>query len=290
MRCWWFGGQWMSKKQNVRKSIAILDASLEARGIRHASKQVVMFGFFKKKKRKGKYDEEEAAPLEADMHSHLIFDVDDGASTLEESIELIRRFEQLGFQRLVTTPHIMSDFYRNTPEILLPKLEILQKAIANEGISVKIDVAAEYYLDEGFLKKLDGKERLLTIGDKLLLFETSYMNESRQMNEAVFRMQSNGYTPVLAHPERYTYLAEKFEVLEDLHEKGVKMQVNINSLTGYYSQAARDIAERLIDQQMVDFLGSDCHKMPHLELLEKAKKLGYYKRATQLVKNNTLVP
>ena len=106
-----------------------------------------MFGF-KKKKKVDEYASLETKPILVDMHSHLIFGVDDGSASIEESVEMIRVLGDLGYKKLITTPHIMADFYRNTPEILLPKLDQLREALVSNKINVEVDLAAEYYLDE----------------------------------------------------------------------------------------------------------------------------------------------
>ena len=241
-----------------------------------------MFTFFKKRK------PAEILPpgsIKVDMHSHLLPGIDDGSPNMEESISLIKEFSALGYQKLITTPHIMSDFYRNTPEIILGKLKEVQKAILEAGIDIQLEAAAEYYLDEGLMRKLETNEELLTFGDRYLLFETSFMNPSAYLSQAVFAMQSQGYKPVLAHPERYVYLHNKYSELLSIREKGVLLQVNINSLSGYYSKSCQKVAEQLIEDGMVAFLGSDCHGKRHLESLAGALKSPVTKQAYQ---NNLL--
>lgn len=108
--------------------------------------------------------------LGTDMHSHLIPGIDDGAKTIEDSITLIKELHSLGFKKLYTTPHIMSDYFRNTPEIINAGLEDVRAAIKAEGIPVEINAAAEYYFDDGFVRKLEN-EKLLTIGSNYLLLK-----------------------------------------------------------------------------------------------------------------------
>ncbi len=248
-----------------------------------------MFGFFKKKKQSLSF--EGLTPIQADMHSHLLPGIDDGSQNMEESISMIRELVDMGYKKLITTPHIMSDFYKNTPEIILGKLEEVRAELIKQNIDVELGAAAEYYLDEGLLSKLENKEKLLTFGDNYLLFETSYMNESQQLDSAVFMMQSQGYKPVMAHPERYVYLFGKFEKLQKIYDRGVLLQVNVNSLTGYYSKPSKMMAEELVQKGMVSFIGSDCHKDKHLEVLKEARKTkAYHSLLTQnCLLNNQLV-
>lgn len=203
--------------------------------------------------------------LTVDMHSHLLPGIDDGAETIEDSIELIKSLKDNGYSKLITTPHVMGDFYKNTPEIIKAKLEEVRKAVKEEGIEIEIDAAAEYYLDEWFISNLEKGNEILTFGNKYVLFETSFLNEPANLKEAIFLISSNGYKPVFAHPERYVYLYSSFEKYEELFERGLYFQININSLSGYYSKAAKKIAEKLIEKEMVHFVGTDCHGLRHID-------------------------
>jgi protein-tyrosine phosphatase len=224
------------------------------------------------------------AALKADMHSHVLPGLDDGAETLEKSLELVEALIGLGYTKLIMTPHIMGDFYKNTPEGIREKLALLQQAVQDKGWNIQLEFAAEYYLDEWFVRRLEENEPLLTFGGdkKYLLFETSYINEPSFLKAVVFEMLSAGYKPVLAHPERYTYLYSKFDELKTLHEAGVLMQVNLNSLGGYYSDGAKRVAEKLIDAGMVHMVGTDTHSMKHIQFMRKAIASKYFGKLMQL--------
>jgi protein-tyrosine phosphatase len=215
--------------------------------------------------------EADLSVLNTDVHSHLIPGIDDGSVSLEDSVNLIRGLHDLGYSKLITTPHIMSDFYRNTPEIILKGLDNVREAISAEGIPIEIFAAAEYYCDHDFELKI-GKEDLLTFGDRYLLFELSYLNPSDNFDTVTFKMQLEGYKPVLAHPERYPYWYQSFEKYEEIRDKGVLLQINLASISGHYGTVAKRIAERLIDNNMVDLLGSDMHKLSHIDVYKKAIK------------------
>ncbi|TGE21831.1 capsular biosynthesis protein [Hymenobacter aquaticus] len=224
--------------------------------------------------------------LEVDMHSHLLPGLDDGAETVEQSVELLRAMRELGYRKLIMTPHIMGDFFKNTPAGIQAALHRLREAAAAAGLNdVELECAAEYYLDEWFQQKLDSKEPLLSFGGdkKYLLFETSYINEPFNFAETVFNLKSAGYQPVLAHPERYTYFYGRFAELEKVRENGVLLQVNLNSLAGYYSAGAKRVAEKLIDAGLVDLLGSDAHNLKHTDTLRnKVLPTPYLKKALAL--------
>lgn len=243
-----------------------------------------MFNWFKKS---GEYKPEN--PVTIDVHSHLLPGLDDGVQTFEESEVIINRFIALGYTKLITTPHIMSDMYRNTPERISGKLEELKAYLVEKNISIKMDAAAEYYLDEELTKKVERDEPLLTFGQNYLLFETNFMTEPLQLKEFIFLLSTKGYTPVLAHPERYLYLQHDPVKQEDLIDRGVLFQVNTSSLTGYYSKDAQRTAQHLIDKGWVHLLGSDCHMLQHVDLLEQTIPSRYFQKALTLpLLNNTL--
>lgn len=228
-------------------------------------------GIFSIFSRKEEFEPADLSRVGVDMHSHFIPAIDDGSKTLEDSVQMIGRMSELGYQKVITTPHIMSDFYRNTPEIIMAGLEKVRTACKEQNINIEINAAAEYYLDYDFEQKIE-TEPFLTFGDKYLLFEVSYLNAPDNIDSVVFQLQMQGYKPVLAHPERYPFWFKKFEKYEQLIEKGALLQMNINSLTGYYSLDTKKIAEQMIEKNMISFLGSDCHHLGHLNLISQARK------------------
>lgn len=228
-------------------------------------------------------------PLEVDIHSHLLPGIDDGVDSFEEAIEILQFLKSIGYKKIITTPHIMAEFYPNNKEIILDKLSGLKEAIAKANLDIKVEAAAEYYLDESFLALLDTPEKLLVFGKNYLLFETSFINEPVFLKEAIFKINSIGLQPVLAHPERYMYVQANFNILEQLAERNLLFQCNINAIDGYYSGAAKNIAKKMIKQNMVSFVGSDCHNMKHAMVIKKAVSHKYFKKVIeQNLKNNTL--
>lgn len=218
--------------------------------------------------------------LKVDMHSHLIPGVDDGAPDVETAVKLVQRFKELGYEKIITTPHIMSDHYKNTPETIGKGLEALRNGLKEAGINMPIEAAAEYYLDDSFMALLDDKQsELLSMGqNKYLLFELSMMEEPRELSDAIFQMSLRGYKPVLAHPERYGYMSKDFKKFEDVKNRGADLQVNLMSLIGHYSPEVKKTAEKLIDAGMVDFIGTDCHNLRHTSVLQECRKSAYLKK------------
>ena len=219
--------------------------------------------------------------LNVDMHSHLIPGIDDGAKTIEESIALIKILHGLGYSRLITTPHIMTDYYKNTPEIINAGLEQVREAIKTENIPIEIFAAAEYYLDDGFLQKLE-EEKLMTFGDNYLLVEISYINPPENIKEIFFRTKVLGYKPILAHPERYPFWYNNFDEYSNIRDSGVLLQLNLNSLTGYYGPDAKKAAEKMIDLGMIDMVGSDMHHTKHANSLRSCLNQKYLAKVLEL--------
>jgi len=199
-----------------------------------------------------------------DIHSHLLPGIDDGVQSIEESLEIIKGFKNLGFTKLITTPHIMFDFYKNNTEIILGKLAEVKSAMVNSNIDIELQAAAEYYLDEYFIELINSEERLLTFGSNYVLFELSFMAKPLTLKEAVFSMQTKGYKPVLAHAERYLYYHDNFADLQEVYNTGVLLQLNLLSLSGYYSTQVKRMAHKLLKANMISLIGSDCHNATQL--------------------------
>ena len=238
--------------------------------------------FGKKEKKEDRVSE---FNLTTDLHSHMLPAIDDGSSSLEESINMLRAMQDAGYSKVITTPHIMVDVYRNTPKIVREKLELLREEADSNGLNIEIDAAAEYYLDDGFLEHLNSGD-LLSFGDDYLLFETSYMDRPINMEDMIFEIQSAGFKPVLAHPERYRYINDMEVEYSKLKDLGVLFQLNLNSLIGGYGKSAKQKAEFLIKKGFVSFLGSDAHGLKHIEGVKKAKNLEIF---DTIFRNNTIL-
>jgi protein-tyrosine phosphatase len=221
------------------------------------------------------------------MHSHLLAGIDDGVKNWEEAERIIISFLEMGFQQIITTPHIMSDTYRNDPSGIAMKLMELKQLLSEKNINIEVQAAAEYYLDETIYSKVINKEVLLTFGQRYLLFETNFLSEPFQLKDFIFQASTQGYRLVLAHPERYGYMT--MSKAEDLRNRGVLFQLNTLSITGFYTRSIQKLAYQFIDKGWVDFLGSDCHNQLQADALRKATNNRYVQKAFSLpLLNNTL--
>ena len=226
-----------------------------------------MFSFFNKSKPEPPHD---FSALGTDLHSHLLPGIDDGAPDMETSLSLINALMNLGFKRLITTPHVMSDFYPNTRDIILKKRDEVLQALENESIALeRFDAAAEYFIDESFVALMK-KEPLLSLPGNRVLVEMSFHSPCPDLLGVIFDLQMKGYHPILAHPERYPY----FQSVEDYHrlkEMGCQLQVNILSLVGYYGRPIQSAAKKIVDNQLIDFLATDLHQERHAENLRQTR-------------------
>jgi len=230
-----------------------------------------MFGF--RKNNNTPSIENDFSVIGVDFHSHLVPGVDDGCSSIEESIEIIQALSNLGYQKIITTPHIMGDGYTNNSEGLKTEFEHLQKAVLEAAIPVKMGLSAEYFLDDE-MKELIVLGDLMPIGNRFLLVETSTNYEFPQFKELLFLLQNKKYKVVLAHPERYRFFYEeetKWSDYEQLKDSGIYFQLNLFSLVGLYGQKTQRIAEEMIEREWYDFACTDLHKPSQLNLLESLK-------------------
>ena len=233
-----------------------------------------MFGLFKKKPEK-RHTNFSYDSIMVDMHSHVLPGIDDGAKTPQDSVILIRKMMDLGIKKVIATPHIMVDFYRNTPETINNALAILKAELVKENIDIPVEAAAEHYFDETFEARVD-EGRLLTMGDNYALFEFSFINKPPNAITVIQKMNDMGYKPILAHPERYPYM--DLEQFKNLHTWGCNFQLNTISLTGYYGRESKKMAESLIDNELIDFISSDMHHTKHAVALKDALRTTYIEK------------
>jgi protein-tyrosine phosphatase len=233
-----------------------------------------MFGLFKKKEAKKTVDFNYSSVM-VDMHSHVLPGIDDGAETPEESIVLIKKMMELGIKKIIATPHVMIDYYRNDDKSIGNALAILKEELNNQNIDIEISAAAEHYFDESFEKRIDDR-LVFTMGDNYVLFEISFISQPQNLIQIIQKMLDMGYKPILAHPERYNYM--DVEQLKRIRMMGCNLQLNTISLTGYYGKPTKALAEELVDNQMIDFISSDMHHPRHAQALEDALKLPYLRK------------
>jgi len=240
----------------------------------------MLFSFFKKQT-----VTPDLSFLGVDMHSHLLPGIDDGLKTVEQTVAFVKELHALGYKKLICTPHILNGVHNNTVATINAALDIARKALADAQVPVVLEAAAEYMIDDEFENKINEKEELLTFGKNNILVEMSYLAESNNLLEVIFRLQMAGYHPILAHPERYNFYHGNFDKYEELKDRQVLFQLNILSLSGYYGKEIKKVSEKLLAKGMYDFIGTDMHHETHLAA---TKAFVATKEFYDLVKNTNL--
>lgn len=198
-----------------------------------------------------------------DIHSHLLPGIDDGAPTIEASLQLITELQKIGFSEFITTPHVMELIYPNTEVEILNKLEVTKNNLLQLGCAAPLSAAAEYMMDGHFYNTINQK-KIVTLKDNYVLVEMSYSNPPLHLYETLFDLQLHGYQPVLAHPERYAFYHSNLGHYTKLKNAGCLFQMNLLSSVGYYGGGVSKAADYLLQNNLIDFVGSDVHHHKHV--------------------------
>lgn len=223
-----------------------------------------MLTFFQRKK----IPNDALAVIGTDMHSHFIPGIDDGAQDMDASIQMITGLAELGYRKVITTPHIMGDIYRNSHEVILAGRDAVRAELSARKIEIEFHAAAEYFLDDYFHSLLEKDIPLLTLKDNLVLVEFSFVSPPQNLKDLIFALQIKGYQPVIAHPERYLYFNNNKVRYEEMKDAECLFQLNLLSLAGFYGRPTADLANYLLSQGYIDFVGTDMHNLQHLDKLK----------------------
>jgi len=219
-----------------------------------------------------------------DIHSHILPGIDDGAKNIEESLILISEMEKMGFSKIIGTPHTYPGLYDNTKAAIEESFNELKGKISK---GIEISYASEYMSDISILDKIKNNE-ILTIKDKLILVETGFNSIPNNLFEMIFQIRLNGYIPVIAHPERYIYLHENLKIAKKLKIAGCLFQINLLSSTGYYGNRVSRFCDKLLVEDMVDFVGSDIHNLRHIQEFKSKIKLNNIEKFKQTMEANKI--
>ena len=218
-----------------------------------------------------------------DIHSHLMPGIDDGAKTIEDTLHLINGLKSIGFSEFITTPHIFKNVWDNSRTTIEDTHKATCGKLNANGITNSFKAAAEYMLDESFKYRLE-QEKLLTLKENYVLVEMSYLYPPLNLYDIIFNLQVAGYTPVLAHPERYNFYHSNVNEYKKLKKVGCYFQMNMLSSAGYYGPEVAKAADYLLQNNMIDFVGSDVHHDKHLSFFERKiilKNIDPFKEAIQ---------
>lgn len=207
-----------------------------------------------------------------DIHNHILPGIDDGAKTVEESMELLHGFSEIGVKKFICTPHIMHNQYDNTPKTIRAAHELLSKKLEKvTDMSLILDYAAEHMIDDNFESLLERGE-VVPMNKEYILIEMSYLQPSFNFDLAVEKIGKNQLFPIFAHPERYMYLHQKFGKYPAMKSAGILFQMNLLSLNpDSYGDAITKMTGKLLENQLIDFVGTDVHNLRQLQLLKETK-------------------
>ncbi|MBQ4819538.1 CpsB/CapC family capsule biosynthesis tyrosine phosphatase [Aquimarina sp. MMG016] len=221
-----------------------------------------------------------------DIHSHLLPGIDDGVKTVYQSAYIIEQFQKLGFKKIITTPHVMQEVWPNSSNTIKSKVSDVQDALKILGLSdIIFSASAEYMMDDLFEKRIAEKD-IITLHKNYILVEMSTFSAPMNLNEILFEVKVSGYTPILAHPERYSFYHNDFKKYEELKESGFLFQLNLLSLSGFYGEKAQQIGMKLITEGYIDFTGTDVHNYHQLKVLKAGFLPKYAQKLNPLMEMN----
>lgn len=247
-----------------------------------------MFNIFKKKSKT-------TAELcfSTDIHCHIVPGVDDGSPDAVTSADLIERMQGWGIKRILASPHVTQDTFENDHSTIDPAMAKLHAELQKRGNDIQVANHAEYRIDELFQHRLEIND-IMPLPGNYLLIENPFFQEPWNLDQLVFDLQVKGYSPILAHPERYAYYYTRKDRFKTLHNAGLSLQINLLSLAGYYGKGEQKTAEYLIKEGLVDFIGTDLHKAAHADRIDAylltSDARAHMKDLRHLVQNDKAFP
>ena len=209
-----------------------------------------------------------------DFHSHILPQTDDGSISIEETINILKEAKQVGFTKVISTSHYLEGYYESNQK---ERNELLEK-IKQENVEVELYLGSEIYISENMIEFLKDKKASSINDSRYVLFELPMGNETMLAKEMIYRLIENNYVPIIAHPERYSYVQDNPEYVEELLQMGAMFQANYGSIIGLYGKKAEKTVKKLLKENLIQFLGSDVHGEEHVyvlmpKILKKLKKI-----------------
>ncbi|MBO5478813.1 MAG: hypothetical protein J6A04_03755 [Clostridia bacterium] len=194
-----------------------------------------------------------------DIHSHIIPKIDDGSRSFEESYKMFEQAEKAGFTDIIATSHYVEKHYEVDVVKRHAVIEAMNKVIQEKGLNIKIHAGSEIYVTPNIVELIQEKKASTLANSKYVLFELPMNNMINYLDEVVFKIKGSGLIPVIAHPERYSYVQKNPNFVGELIRNGVLFQSNFASISGYYGKTAKKTLIKLLKADMIHFLASDSH-------------------------------
>ncbi|OIQ27875.1 MAG: histidinol phosphatase [Bacteroidetes bacterium MedPE-SWsnd-G2] len=207
-----------------------------------------------------------------DIHSHVLCGIDDGAKTPSDSKALLEAMKAMNFAEVIATPHTIANVWDNTSQTINDSLYKVSHQYKDLSSDLKLRAASEYMMDYSFNERL-ASGPLLTLKDNYVLVEMSYLNPPIQLFELLFELQTKGYTPILAHPERYNFYHNDLKTYDKLKSAGCVFQLNLLSTVGYYGKHVQKTAQHLLKSGLITYVGSDIHHSKHIAAFDQKVQL-----------------
>ena len=226
-----------------------------------------------------------------DFHSHIIPNIDDGSTSMKDTINMINEARQAGFTEIISTSHYIQKYYDLDCFERKKILDIIKKKVSEKNeINIKLYLGSEIYFTPEIIELVKNKKASTINNTRYLLFELPMNTKPLFVKEMVYELMQNGYIPIIAHPERYTYVQENIQYIEELAGMGALFQSNYGSIIGMYGNSAKKTLKKLLKNNLISFLGSDVHKTGQIypKIPKALKKLRKILSAEELEKLTTL--
>ena len=209
-----------------------------------------------------------------DIHSHILFDVDDGSRDIGESIELLKKMVEIGFKNVILTPHyIKGSEYSCENKEKKTKLIILKKELKNQNIDVNIYLGNEIFINNEICELIKERHIHTLNNTRYILVELPFHNQIVNLEDIIYELKLKGLVPIIAHPERYTYFQNNYEEVDRLREEGFLFQGNYASILGYYEKESQKLLKYMLKKQYIDYLGTDIHRTTKTYVIDNFKKI-----------------
>ena len=209
-----------------------------------------------------------------DIHSHILFDVDDGCSTLKESIELLKKMHDIGFNDIILTPHYIDGSEYNSNNIeKISKFKELKEEIQKEKLDINIYLGNEIFINNNIYELIKNKNIYTLNNSNYILVELPFHNQIVNLEDIIYELKIKGITPIIAHPERYTYFQKNYKEVDRLKEEGFLFQANYSSILGYYGKESQKLLKYMLKKRYIDYLGTDVHKISKTYVIDNFEKI-----------------
>jgi len=209
-----------------------------------------------------------------DIHSHLLFDVDDGARNIKESIVLLKKMKEIGFDNVILTPHyIKGSEYSCENQEKIEKIEKIREVLKRNKIDINVYLGNEVFINKEIYELIKAGHIYTLNKTRYILVELPFHNEIVNLEDIIYELKVKGLIPIIAHPERYTYFQNNYKEVDRLREEGFLFQANYASILGYYGKESKKLLKYMLKKQYIDYFGTDIHRTTKMIVIDNFKKI-----------------